>query len=274
MLHNSCKLCTAGELATVCQQPLLVRCMRCGLIFAQRIYDVKDLLTLYAAAYSEDSWYRTHLAEHKKLRAGRKVWIGLGPWLVIRYCLNKGARRIAELGPGVGKVAAYLKRRHITYYGYEPVGHVVKLAREMGLNIVQGGYEALAESGPFDAVLAFEVLEHIQSLLPCFHAIWSSLSEDGFLGVTVPNFGRYLKPPSKPAGAGAPPFHLNFWTKESLYTTLELVGFEPLWCWVRWPYFGGAGVTRSLARCARWLLGDLQGPTIVCVARKRRRDGK
>jgi len=72
--------------------------------------------------------------------------------------------RIFEIGFGNGAFAGYVRSMGGEYFGSELNGALVTRAREFGLTVFEGGIkEILATDKPasFDAVVAFDVLEHL-----------------------------------------------------------------------------------------------------------------
>jgi len=71
---------------------------------------------------------------------------------------------IYEIGFGNGAFSGYVRSMGGEYFGSELNGALVERAREFGLNVFEGGIkQALATGKPesFDAVVAFDVLEHL-----------------------------------------------------------------------------------------------------------------
>jgi SAM-dependent methyltransferase len=74
------------------------------------------------------------------------------------------ARRIYEIGFGNGAFAGYARSLNCTYFGSELNDVLVERARLSGLNVFEGGIKqalTMDTSGSFDAIVAFDVLEHL-----------------------------------------------------------------------------------------------------------------
>lgn len=72
--------------------------------------------------------------------------------------------RLYEIGFGNGAFAGYVHALGCKYYGAELNHILVERAREFGLNVSKSMKEALeaGQRGEFDAVVAFDVLEHFE----------------------------------------------------------------------------------------------------------------
>lgn len=109
--------------------------------------------------------------------------------------------RFYEIGFGNGAFAGYACATGAEYFGSELNESLLERAREFGLNVFDGGIkQALAMSKPesFDAVVAFDVLEHldveeIKSFLMDARAL---LKQEGVMLARVPSgdspFGRAI----------------------------------------------------------------------------------
>jgi hypothetical protein len=70
----------------------------------------------------------------------------------------------------------------------EPRAHACAVASERGLPVIQGDFRAArARSGALDAVALFDVIEHIADDGEVLRDVRDSLSDEGYLYVTVPS---------------------------------------------------------------------------------------
>ncbi len=133
------------------------------------------------------------------------------------------ARRVLEIGCAEGHFGAYVKRamrRPCHWAGVEP-SRDAEGARAHLDEVFEGPFEAYAGTAPFDLVVAFHVLEHIEDAAKTADHARGLLRADGALVVEVPN------------GAGNEllawdhhPEHVHLFSPASLCALLAGHGFE------------------------------------------------
>ena len=88
---------------------------------------------------------------------------------------------------------------------------------------------ALADEAPFDCVVMFEVLEHLQDPLAVLTELTKGLTRNGLLTLSTPNF-------ASPAAARdpfgrewfTPPAHVSYFAPDTLRSCVVKAGFEIL----------------------------------------------
>lgn len=133
------------------------------------------------------------------------------------------ARRVLEIGCAEGRFGAHVKRalRHPVHWaGVEPSRDAEKARAHLD-EVFAGPFDAYVPTGPFDLIVAFHVLEHIEDVAKAAARARGLLREDGALVVEVPN------------GAGNPclawdhhPEHVHLFSPGSLCALLAGHGFE------------------------------------------------
>ena len=109
-------------------------------------------------------------------------WLRLA---VLRRLLAPGVRTILEIGAGTGGLGSLLARE-LDYTGLEPDERSHSAAaRLLGDRVLQLREEELAPA-TFDAVLAFEVLEHLEDDVAALRRWRSRVSPGGYLYLSVP----------------------------------------------------------------------------------------
>ncbi|HEY4128230.1 MAG TPA: class I SAM-dependent methyltransferase [Gammaproteobacteria bacterium] len=107
-------------------------------------------------------------------------------------------KRILEVGFGNGSFLGFARREGVQVHGTEVIPELVQAAREAGFEVSAGdaAFRAKQNAASFDAVIAFDVLEHMdKSELPAFFsAVHGVLKPDGVFLARFPNgdspFGR------------------------------------------------------------------------------------
>lgn len=176
----------------------------------------------------------------------------------------KGCQSVLEIGCGVGhfldKVRTRLAPRVLV--GTELNDTAASRARERGMDVSASDLEDIAAQFPegFDAVCAFQVLEHLPDPALFLRQVSSLVRPGGTVVITVPNAGGVIRH-QKPYLHDIPPHHLTRWHAETIRSSVERFGltvgdiaFEPLaiyhygWLLPLWAEHRWAGVPRTLSR--------------------------
>src|SRR5205085_7137102 len=104
-------------------------------------------------------------------KQGKQPHLGYNKLKIIRSLSGRQCKHIAEIGAGVGIAGHYLQRKKLYYQGIELDTEAAQLAQRAGVNIRNASYHALTNFTKQDAVIAFEVLEHIDNIKECFDLI-------------------------------------------------------------------------------------------------------
>lgn len=206
----------------------LKKCAQCGFVFtAEREFPKNQ----YEDIYSSDPTYQaminearlTHNAEH----GYRELW-----WYkrkAFRWLNGRlPNRRLLDLGSGPGTFLMVASQKYgYEVQGVEPTSAAAEIANGYGVPTYCGTVEEFADhnSGTFDAITSFEVLEHLPYPGSFLSAARRLLRPKGTLLLSVPNLDDpyCLHQQITPA---MPPIHINFFTRRSLGSLLERAGFE------------------------------------------------
>jgi SAM-dependent methyltransferase len=132
-----------------------------------------------------------------------------------------GARDVFEAGCGVGELLLAIEAQGASAAGVDPNGSAVEIALERGARASVGYFIPLDQ--PVDAVLAIDVLEHLEEPRVFFRQLRASVREGGHIIVRVPEVRRdqwrYLKGADQPRQHICPdPFDDN---------SVHITGFSP-----------------------------------------------
>lgn len=272
MEYQNCKFCGQNT-KLINEKKLLLQCGSCGLIFYQQSLKKEETVKLYSKLYeANDGEYKMHILQQSQLRQGLQPPLGYNRKTVLEFILKNKPQKIAEIGAGVGVTANYLQKKNIDYTGFEIDGQIANTAHQYGLNIKHATFEALTDyKNNFGALLAFEVLEHIDALKFCMAVIHESLKPSGYLGFTVPNYNKrnnYRNDDPFKLYQPNPPVHVNFFTTGNIQHILAQSGFKILMLAKR-PFpdlaWKKAITYKNLMKV---FMGRYEGSTIMCVAQK------
>lgn len=132
---------------------------------------------------------------------------------------------MCEIGCGTGYVPDGLKSFHnLTLSGSEIYVEGLKYARKRlpGVEFFQADATELPVENYYDAIGAFDVLEHIDADKRAIESVYKSLKSDGYFFITVPQFQWMWSREDDVA------FHKRRYAKEGLAKKLKDVGFQIL----------------------------------------------
>ncbi|CAN5567497.1 class I SAM-dependent methyltransferase [soil metagenome] len=199
---------------------LLARCLDCGLL---RLHPQPDGVAL-AGAYPDE--YAPHV--RKGISGWAKSALERRSARLLAEHLAE-PRRVLDVGCATGDLLLAIRSRgNPDVTGVETSAAAVAVARERGLNIVEGEiFDAGFPAGAFDTVLISHTLEHVPDPLVFMREVQRVLSPDGAVILWLPNagsverrvFGRFW------IGYDAPR-HLTTFTVGTLGSLLRSAGFQ------------------------------------------------
>jgi SAM-dependent methyltransferase len=165
-----------------------IECQRCGLVRSGRAFSAEDLAAHYASSYvlaTQADVAEPLLPDGDELVPRSQIFC---EWIVdaLRDAGVPEPPSLLEVGCGEGR----LLRRMADHWpgarahGLELSATAVEAARQRGLAVDVGGFEAIA--GAHDVVYAVAVLEHLPSPRAFFARAAAALSDRGVLVVSQP----------------------------------------------------------------------------------------
>ena len=147
-----------------------------------------------------------------------------------------------DIGTGPGLFLDALKVRNKIATGIEPSIQAFNHAISKKHNVINAFFDSTLASqlGEFDAGHLSEVLEHIPNPQDFLRIVKSVIKPGGYLCIVVPNdYNPIQKIFIEKSGEGkwwlAPPFHLNYFDKNSLENLIRKSGFEVMHSTVMFP---------------------------------------
>jgi len=198
--------------------PPIVRCRRCGLVYANPRREEADLEDTYAAVedplYLEEREGRVLTFEHH-LRPLERL---TGP---------PAGRALLDVGAYTGVFLEIAARHGWETWGVEPSRWAVEEARRQGLNVMQGTTRTTGlPRAYFDVVTMWDVIEHLADPLEELSRAHSLLKEGGLLVVHTIDIGS---PFARLMGQRWPwlmEMHLIYFDRRTLRAMLEKAGFS------------------------------------------------
>jgi SAM-dependent methyltransferase len=139
--------------------------------------------------------------------------------------ISKDAK-VLEIGCGSGWFLGLLNASGFSATGVEIAEVPVRLLRERGYRVFHGSLEAIPNED-FDAVVLFEVLEHLPDPLSFLRNIAARFPTSPLI-VSVPGSKRWTKPFRWRDLSDFPPNHLTRWNEKSLKRAAAIVGYDQI----------------------------------------------
>lgn len=222
-----CPLCSRsdGESAFVKNGFDHIRCS-CGMIYVPEVLKDKYINYVYA---DPDYEKETHLSFRTEPRKSfiEAIYID-GLNLMEKTGVASG--EMLDVGCSSGMFMELALERGFSARGVEPSEYAVSIAKERGLNVIQGYFrKGMFENGSYDIVVLWDVLEHCEDPGEILKDSLDVLRPGGSFFLQVPN-GMGLAPRimredcNMFTGFG----HINLFGPETLRKVLEKNGFEDI----------------------------------------------
>lgn len=128
-----------------------------------------------------------------------------------------------EIGAGVGYLSALLRERRWRVDSIEPGSGYQRHWEKYGVDVINDFFPSPQATGPYDLILAYTVLEHIQDTQAFLRNAAKHLAVGGKLILSVPDCTEEIE-------AGDPSMllheHFHYFTVSSLRRTLAEAGFD------------------------------------------------
>lgn len=156
----------------------------------------------------------------------------------------KGGRRLFEIGPHWGSFLAAAEQRGFDAVGLDQDKRSAEWATDtLGVKVVIGAAPKDLPDESFDAVVAFEVIEHCQHQNALFEGMAACTEKSGVLVLSTPFFDH---PIHGYLGYDDPMLvefdHVVYYERSTLAAALERVGFTIIHQWTSSRHFGSVGV--------------------------------
>ena len=146
---------------------------------------------------------------------------------------DRGARRVLDVGSGSGHFLDMLRHKlpDVDVTAYEFSAEIAALVQAKGVKAYTGMFpqvlhDSAADAG-FDAICAFQVLEHVADPASFLRDLVGLLRPNGILLISVPD----LAGPVRYAGlalTNVPPHHVSWWKQSVFETSMARFGLQIL----------------------------------------------
>lgn len=192
-----------------CGSLTLYECAVCGLLWFYPISPGSD--RLYAQLDKQDWYYQPVRGEYA--------------WAMRDLCAHS---RVLEVGCGTGSFLSLAAEAGHSVSGLELNPNAIEICRGKGLEVAACdiGEFASRHQGQFDAVCAFQVLEHVRDPAGLVRCMRELLHENGRVIVSVPNVDSFKKHTFN--CLDTPPHHVTRWRKRSFLRGAPSLGLLPV----------------------------------------------
>jgi 2-polyprenyl-3-methyl-5-hydroxy-6-metoxy-1,4-benzoquinol methylase len=139
--------------------------------------------------------------------------------------------KLLDYGCGDGRFLLFAREMGWSVVGVDFDDKAVSAARNLGLDVRQGGFEALKSDEQFDAVTLSHVIEHVHDPMDTLKKCYAILNPNGVISLETPNFDAYGRRRFGAYWRGLEvPRHLVIFTEQSLHAALSKAGFSNIDC--------------------------------------------
>jgi SAM-dependent methyltransferase len=204
----------------------IVRCRRCGLVFVNPRPSREAVWQRYSAHYFENEYLPAQgvVDGHVDLEYGDARFRDL----LSRLESLVGKGRLFEIGAGAGLFLAAAQRAGWTVSGIELSPTAVAFCRDrLHLEVTRCLAEDIPlDLPPFDAVVMFDVIEHLFDPMRTLATARRLLRRDGVVVITTPNYRAFSRHAlGEQWSALSPLEHLYYFSETTLRRALAHHGF-------------------------------------------------
>ncbi|MFZ9661748.1 MAG: class I SAM-dependent methyltransferase [Chitinophagaceae bacterium] len=240
---NSCPICDANEIVdwsevddfSVSREKFhIYRCLHCTVKFTQNIPSKKDI-----GAYYQSEQYISH--SDSKSGFVNKIYHFVRSFTIrqkvtlVKMISQKKSATLLDLGSGTGTFLLAMKDQGWKVYGMEPDEKAREFSKSKDLQVDDSANLEQLNHSSFDIITLWHVLEHIHDLHESLEILRTSIKEDGFLIIAVPNYFSFdAQFYDKYWAAYDVPRHLYHFTPDSIKTLMskhhfKVMDIRPMW---------------------------------------------
>ena len=149
--------------------------------------------------------------------------------IALRQIARSRPKTLLDVGCGVGAFLHWVKALGIGVWGSDPSCNALEVAeRRIGCPLHCGVLGPDTFPGVrFDAICAWEVLEHVAEPAAFLGSIFDRLNPGGQAYLSTPNYeSRWMWNDLQRDARSSPPLHVTFWNSAGLQHTIQQAGFR------------------------------------------------
>lgn len=163
----------------------MVVCTECGLCFLNPRPKEDQIMQLYDINYFK----RARRIFGIRLLHRNLLWLAQNKMNIISHECNLSGKKILEVGCATGEFCYLAQRKGAKASGIDISRDIIDIAkhRYKNINFREGTIEDIPSGEIYDAIFAFEVIEHVISPKRFFKSVKSHLTSDGMFILSTPN---------------------------------------------------------------------------------------
>jgi len=228
---RSCNLCGSGKahIKYEIDDFHIVRCSRCDLIYVAEELGNQELAAYYSEAYYTGAQSKGY-ADYVGRRELRKAYFR-SAMPTIKHHLASEVPRVLDVGCATGFFLEVAHEQGWKAQGVEVSTYAAEYARsQLSLDVLTGTLaDVKLPASTFDLITLWDVIEHVPDPFETLTLVYDLLRPDGLViistgdasGVTARFYGRRW-------ALLAPPGHLFYFSRKTLFSMLRRTGFESL----------------------------------------------
>jgi 2-polyprenyl-3-methyl-5-hydroxy-6-metoxy-1,4-benzoquinol methylase len=226
-----CNLCGSREtrLQYEIERFHIVRCIQCDLVYVAEEIGEDELVAYYGEAYytgAQSQGYCDYIGRRKVRKDYFRSTIPM-----IRRCLAVDAPRVLDVGCAAGFFLEVAREQGWQARGVELSAYAAEYARsQLGLDVVTGTLaEAKFPFRSFDLITLWDVIEHLPNPSEVLTLVHDLLRPSGLVVISTGDIsGATARLYGRRWGLLAPPGHLFYFSRRTLFAMLRKNAFEPL----------------------------------------------
>lgn len=191
----------------------LKECPECGFVFMAEIQQPEDYYEAKTSRRFDGQKQETRFRNcRNRLNSFKKF---------INRKMN-----ILEVGCNEGSFLKIAKESGYEILGLEPNDKLVEYANNLNLPVVQGIIETFRPERQFDAIVLFNVLEHLKDPAGALRKMSSILSPGGYLVLEIPSIDSFLAKKQKEDWEMITVEHFSYFSQKTITAFLNSHGFS------------------------------------------------
>jgi 2-polyprenyl-3-methyl-5-hydroxy-6-metoxy-1,4-benzoquinol methylase len=192
-INRSCPGCEGSNYQHLCQKDgfVFVRCDACWTVFMNPGPSSSAVERLYQTSHNYEYWGKEVYPASVESRF-TKLTVPRAEYVIDALDDLSASRKVKllEVGAGTGEIVKYIKKLNQAFetFAVEPNPSMWKYFQDSGVTLLKTSLEQLDNSdADFDAIFAFEVIEHLLEPKHLFEKAFELLKPGGKLIFSTPN---------------------------------------------------------------------------------------